>query len=351
MRRACGVFDESYKMEMAICRTRFQWGMLIALLFLILALIPQLAGDGILSMINMTGITLIATLGLNILTGYCGQISLGHAIFVGSGGYISGMLMNHLGWPWWSTLPFAGLGTAIVGILFGLPSLRIKGFYFAMSTLGAYFIINWVLMHGGTLTGGINGLPVSNPKLFGIDVLSQRQFYYLIMSFTIIGVFFAKNAVRGRLGRAFIAIRDNELVAEFMGINTFYYKLIAFAICSAYAGIAGCLLATYFGSITFEQFPFMDNVWYIGYVIVGGMGSIAGTIFGVVFLKIVSNGVMLLGPIIAKAIPAIAGSIVSALMMIGFGVIITLFVIFEPRGLNHRWELTRSSFQIWPFTY
>jgi branched-chain amino acid transport system permease protein len=302
-------------------------------------------------MINMIGITLIATLGLNILTGYCGQISLGHTIFVGVGGYITGMLMHHLGWSWWITLPFSAVGTAIVGVLFGLPALRIKGFYFAMSTVGAYFIIIWVLMHGGTVTGGINGLPVSNINFFGINIFSQRQFYYLIISFTIVAVFFAKNIVRGRLGRAFIAIRDNDVVADFMGINTFYYKLIAFAICSAYAGIAGSLLAIYFGSVTFEQFLFIDNIWYLGYIIVGGMGSIAGTIFGVVFLKLVGNEVMLLGTFIGKAFPSIAGSVVSALMMIVFGVIIVLFLRFEPRGLYHRWEVTRSSFQIWPFTY
>lgn len=168
--------------------------------------------------------------------------------------------------PWW-------------GALFGLPSLRIRGFYLALATIGAYFIIIWVLMHGGTLTGGINGLPVSSPNFFGIDIKTQREFFYLIMGFSIIMVFFAKNIVRGRLGRAFIAIRDNDVAAEFIGINIFGYKLVAFAISSAYAGISGSLLATYWAYISFEQFPFMDNIWYVSFIIVGGMGSIAGTIF------------------------------------------------------------------------
>jgi branched-chain amino acid transport system permease protein len=300
---------------------------------------------------NMMGITLIASLGLNILTGYCGQISLGHAIFVCVGGYISGMIMHHLGWSWWLSVPFAAGGTALVGTLFGLPSLRIKGFYIAMATLGAYFIIIWVLMHGDILTGGIHGLPVPNPEFFGIDIRTQKEFFYLIMAFCILMVFLAKNIVRGRLGRAFIAIRDNDIAAEFMGINPFYYKLIAFAICSAFAGVAGSLFACYWGYINIEQFPFMDNIWFLSYIIVGGMGSIAGTIFGVIFLKLISYGVMLLGPIIGEAIPAIAGSLVSALMSILSGLIIILFLIFEPRGLYHRWEVTRASFQIWPFTY
>jgi branched-chain amino acid transport system permease protein len=299
----------------------------------------------------MMGITLIAALGLNILTGYCGQISLGHAIFVGMGGYISGMLTYHLSWSWWITVPFAAGGTALVGVLFGLPSLRIKGFYIAMATLGAYFIIIWLLMHGGTVTGGIYGLPVPSPNFFGIEIRSQTQFYYFIMGFSILMVFFAKNIVRGRLGRAFIAIRDNDVAAEFMGINIFRYKLIAFAISSAFAGVAGSLQASYWGYINVEQFPFTDNILYIAYIIVGGMGSIAGTIFGVIFLRLLSNGVMLLGPVVGEAIPAIAGSAASALLMIISGFIIVLFLIFEPRGLYHRWEVTKSSFRIWPFTY
>jgi branched-chain amino acid transport system permease protein len=325
--------------------------MLVVLLVLYLIVFPLLAEDGALSIMNMLYITIIATLGLNFLLGYCGQISLGHAIFVAVGGYITGIFMTHFGFSWWATLPLSLIGTAIVGLFFGLPSLRLKGFYIAMSTLASYFILVWIIMHGGAVTGGINGLPIDVPMIGSYEICSQRQFYYLIAAFLALAVFVAKSIARGRLGRIFIAIRDDDLAAEVMGINVFGYKLIAFAISSAYAGIAGSLFATYWGFISFEQFPFTDNIWYLGYVIVGGMGSIVGTIFGVFFLKLLGYFVMIVGPMIGSALPSIAGSVVSSMLLIFNGAVIVAFLIFEPRGLHHRWETIRSSMQIWPFTY
>ncbi len=350
-RRPCGTFDTSYEKDICVLRTPFHWIMFVVLLVGYLIVFPLMSGDGSLAIANLLAITLIATIGINFLTGYCGQISLGHAIFVAVGGYISGILMNHFGFSWWATIPLSALGTAIIGLFFGLPALRLKGFYIAMSTLASYFILLWVLMHGGNITGGINGLPVDIPKIGSYEITSQTQFFYLIAVFLIAAVFVAKSIARGRLGRVFIAIRDDDMAAEVMGINVFGYKLIAFAICSAYAGVAGSLFATYWGFISFEQFPFTENLWYIGYVIIGGMGTIVGSIFGAIFLKLLGYTVMFVGPVIGATFPSIAGSIVSSLMLIVYGGVIVLFLILEPRGLHHRWELIRSSMQIWPFTY
>ncbi|MBU2550254.1 MAG: branched-chain amino acid ABC transporter permease [Proteobacteria bacterium] len=350
-RRPCGTFDTRYELDIAVFRTPFHWSMFGLLMIGYLGLFPLLANDGYLAIANLISITLIATLGINFLTGYCGQISLGHAIFVACGGYISAVLMNHLGWSWWATLPVSVAGTALIGLFFGLPSLRIKGFYIAMSTLASYFIISWLLMHGGAITGSINGLPVDVPRIGAYEIVSQRQFYYLIAGFLILSLFVAKSIARGRLGRVFIAIRDDDMAAEVMGINVFAYKLIAFALCSAYAGLAGSLFATYWGFITFNHFPFFENIMYLGYVIIGGMGSIVGSIFGVLFLKLLGYGVMMFGPMIGQAFPAISGSVVASLLLIGHGAVIVVFLIFEPRGLFHRWEIIKASMRIWPFTY
>ena len=311
----------------------------------------MLVDDGYLAMANIIAITIIATIGINFLTGYCGQISLGHATFIACGGYITAMLMNHLGWSWWATLPFSALGTALVGMVFGLPALRIKGFYIAMSTLASYFILSWVLLHGGALTGSISGLPVEVPRIGSYEIISQRQFHYLIAGFLILSVYVGKSIARGRLGRVFVAIRDDDMAAEVMGINVFKYKLIAFAISSAYAGIAGSLFATYWGFISINHFPFMENISYLGYVIIGGMGSIVGSIFGVLFMKTLGYLAMIGGPVLGGLIPAISGSVVAALLLIIHGGIIVAFLIFEPRGLYHRWEIIKSSMRIWPFTY
>ena len=315
--------------------------MILFLIFLFL-IFPFVAGKGLISVTNLMGIIIIAALGLNILTGYCGQINLGQTAFVAVGGYISAMLMSHFGWSWWLTVPASALGTAFIGLLFGLPSLRIKGFYIAMVTLAAYFIIEFIIIHGGTVTGGINGLPTGSVNVGSYTISSQRDFYFLICGFVIIMVMIAKNLMRGRIGRAFVAIRDNDLAAELMGVNIYMYKLLAFGICSAFAGTAGALYAIYMGYITYGQFPFIDNVWYLGDIIVGGMGSIVGTMFGVVFLKFIGFGVLVLGPIIGDLLPTVSSSIVAALLKISYGSIIVLFLIFEPRGLFHRWRCYRT---------
>jgi len=180
---------------------------------------------------------------------------------------------------------------------------------------------------------------------------NEQKFFYLIMFFVILAVFFAKNLVRGRVGRAFIAIRDNDLAAELMGINIFKYKLFAFIACSAYAGLAGSLFAAYYGYVSADQFTLSESVWYIGYLIVGGLGSITGAIFGVVFLKVVEFILRGIGPTISDLLPAIGTSFLSSSLVMVFGLVIILFLIFEPRGLYHRWELTKASIRFWPFTY
>ncbi len=349
--RPSGVYNESYAREFAIVRTRWQWLLLILGLIWLYTL-PLYCSGYMLSIVNLMGISLLAVLGLSILTGYCGQISIGQSAFVGVGAYTSTILMTAAGFSFWAALPCAGLAAGFVGLIFGLPSLRVKGFYLVMATLAAQFIIPWVFGHVATdLTGGVYGLMVPAITLMGSPLTSQASLFFVIISLALGGIYFAKNLVRTRVGRAFVAIRDNDLAAEVMGINPFYYKLLAFFICSIYAGIAGALWATWLRAINPEHFGLMDSVMYLGMMIVGGMGSISGACFGTIFIIGLEELARRLSPVVGPLLGMPATTAAPALMPIVFGLIILLFLIFEPRGLAHRWQIFKASYRLWPFSY
>ena len=342
-----GTFQESYAKDMAIFRTRLHWGMLFAFLILLFTC-PLFFSDRILTILTIIGITIISVHGLSILTGYCGQISIGHAGFMAIGGYASAILSAKLGWPFWATLPSAALAAGIAGLIFGLPSLKIKGFYLIMATIAAQFIIIWLILQLYGLTGGTDGLAAPRLKIAGLVLKSKSSYFYLVMIITCLATFAAKNIVRTRAGRAFIAIRDNELAAEVMGINLWTYKLLAFFIGCAFAGLAGALLVHYYAFACIDQFTFMNSVWYLGMLIVGGMGSTAGAIFGAVSLKLLDEVVTIVGPILSAAVAPQAAASLGLIMR---GLVIIVFLIFEPRGLAHRWEMIKAYFRLWPLSY
>lgn len=342
-----GTFHENYAQDTAIFRTTLHWGILLAFLILLFAC-PFFLSDRLVTLMTMIGIAIVSVHGLNILTGYCGQISIGHAGFMAVGGYTSAILMVKLGWPFWATLPCGALAAGIAGLIFGLPSLKIKGFYLIMATIAAHFIIIWLILQLHGLTGGGDGFTVPRPEIAGIALKSKRSYFYLVMVFACLATYTAQNIVRTRAGRAFVAIRDNDLAAEVMGINLWSYKLQAFFIGCVYAGVAGVLLLHYFAYASAELFPFMDSVWYLGMLIVGGMGSTVGAIFGAVSLKLLDELVTITGPILAAAV---APQAAASLGLIARGLIIILFLIFEPRGLAHRWEIIKAYFKLWPFSH
>jgi branched-chain amino acid transport system permease protein len=341
-----GIFNENYAQDMATFRTRRDWGILFAFLIVLFAC-PLFSSDRILTIMTMIGIAIVSVHGLNILTGYCGQISIGHAGFMAVGGYTSAILCAKLGLPFWLALPCAALAAGIAGLIFGLPSLRIKGFYLIMATIAAHFIIIWFILQFRNVTGGGDGLAVPRPQIGGIVLKSKASYFYLVMTIACLATFLAINIVRTRAGRAFIAIRDNDLAAEVMGVNLWSYKLQAFFIGCVFAGVAGALLVHYYGFASVDQFPFMDSVWYLGMLIVGGMGSTAGVIFGTISLKLLDELVTTGGPILSAAIAAQAAA---SLALITHGLIIILFLIFEPRGLAHRWGMIKAYFRLWPFS-
>jgi len=352
MDRPAGIFDVRYEQDMAIVRTGPQWIVLIGFLILLAAL-PLFAGSYILGFMILTGIALIAVLGLNILTGYAGQISIGHQAFVAVGAYTTAVLTDSFHWNFWATVPLAGIAAAAVGVLFGLPSFRLKMLYLAMSTLAAQFIIVAFFGHAfPEYFHAVSGIRVDRPELVGIDFRNNEAFYYVVIGIAVLMTFVARNLVRSRLGRAFVAVRDNDLAGEVIGINVARYKLYAFAIGCFYAGIAGALHATYFRSVNPRQFPFEVSIWYLGCLIVGGMGTTVGAVLGVLFLRSIKELVTFVSPFLGEMVsPINAPKIGPGLGLISWALVVILFLIFEPRGLAHTWEVLKSRFRHWPFKY
>jgi branched-chain amino acid transport system permease protein len=340
-------FQENYAQDMALFRTGLHWSVLFAF-FIFLYLCPFILSDRLLTIMTMIGIAIISVHGLNILTGYCGQISMGHVGFMAVGGYLSAILTAKFGWSFWTALPCAALGAGLAGLVFGLPSLKIKGFYLIMATVAAHFIIIWLVLQFHHITGGADGLPVPKPRIGSVVLKSKANYFYLVMAFTLLATFVAQNILRTRAGRAFVAIRDNDLAAEVMGISLWSYKLQAFFIGCVYAGVAGALLVHYYAFASVDQFPFMDSVWYLGMLIVGGMGSTTGAILGAVSLKLLDELVTIVGPILSAAVAAQAAA---SLALITRGLVIIVFLIFEPRGLAHRWGMIKTYFRLWPFSH
>jgi branched-chain amino acid transport system permease protein len=233
-------------------------------------------------------------------------------------------------------------------LIFGLPSLKIKGFYLIMATIASHFIIIWLILQFRDITGGPDGFPVPKPKIGSFVFNSKASYFYLVMIIACLATYLAVNIIRTRAGRAFVAIRDNDLAAEVMGVNLWIYKLQAFFIGCVYAGVARALLVHYYGFASVDQFAFMDSVWYLGMLIVGGMGSTIGAVLGAISLKLLDELVTVVGPILSVAVAAQAAA---SLALITRGLVIMLYLIFEPRGLTHRWGMIKAYYRLWPFSH
>ena len=345
----CGTKNYTYAEDMAIMRTKTHWALLIGLLAFVFTA-PLYWGNYWLGVANLIGITAIAAIGLSILLGYCGQLSIGHAGFIAVGAYTAAILTNVLELPFLVGLICAGFMAGFIGLIFGIPSLRVKGFYLAIATIAAQFIIIWVINHM-EITGGFIGIAVPYASIGGFVFDSEASQFYLIMVIVVMCTFFAKNLMRTRVGRAFVAIRDNDLAAEVMGINLFFYKLLAFFIGCFFAGIAGSLLAHWIGFMNTEQFSLMESILYIGMIIIGGLGTTLGPILGVIFIRLLQQGMMFVAPTIEAAIPALPAGFATGIAPMLFGLIIVLFLVLEPRGLAHRWILFKAAYRLWPFSY
>jgi len=347
--RPCGTFDERYGQDMAILRIKRHWGLLIGALIL-LYLFPLFGSYYFISLINHLSITIIIVLGLQLVSGYCGQISFGQAAFMAVGAYTSAILTGTLGFSFFIALPISGIVAGLIGLGGGAPSLRIKGFYLAMATIAIHFVVMWLILHI-QVTGTTQGLHPPAPQIGSFAFDSDERIYYIIVTVMLLMTYGARNMVRTRVGRAFVAIRDNDLAAEVMGIELYRYKLLAFFISCFYAGIAGSLWAHWIQMVHPEQFTLLHALNYIGMLIVGGAGSIPGVFFGVIFLRLLDEGVMFGAPILASLFPWIGIAPAASMSVSVFGIILILFLIYEPRGLAHRWEIFKASYRLYPFAH
>ena len=347
----CGNFNETYEQELTIFETDFgRLAMLIGLL-LLFAVVPFVTNAYILYIINTIGIYAIAAIGLNLLIGYTGQISLGHGAFFGVGAYSAAILATKVGFPFFLAVPAAGIITALVGMVFGIPSVRLKHLYLCIATLAGQIILAYVFVQWESLTGGAEGIAIPTAGLFGVDLGSDRNFFFVIFFCFVIMTWMAVNLVRTRYGRAFIAIRDNDQAAEGMGIPIFRYKLLAFAVSSFYAGFAGALFAYYMMSITPEPFSLWLSIEYIAMIIIGGLGSIPGAVFGTVFIIALNEVLSHITDYLMNVGTTGMGITIAPLREFIYGLAIVLFIIFEPKGLAEVWRIVRSSFRLWPFSY
>jgi branched-chain amino acid transport system permease protein len=348
----CGNYRENYAQELTIFETDYgRISMCIFLLLLFFAT-PFLVSPYMLYVINTIGIAAIAAIGLNILVGYTGQISLGHGAFFGVGAYAAAVLATRFGVGFYLAIPAAGVVTALVGMIFGIPSGRLKGLYLTIATLAGQFIIEYVLVHWDSVTQGTMGITLPSPRILQWEVVGDRPFFFMIFVSLVAMTWFAVNIMRSKYGRAFIAIRDNDRAAEGMGIPIFKYKLLSFAISSFYAGFAGALWAYYMVSVTAEPFNLGLSVEYIAMVIIGGMGNIPGAIFGATFITLLNELLRYItGLLMNLGFITSSGLNMAPLREFVFGLAIVLFILFEPRGIAELWRIVRSSFRLWPFSY
>lgn len=268
------------------------------------------------------------------------------------GAYTAGLMAVRLGAPLWLTIPFAAVFTAIVGGFFGVPSLRLKGLYLAMATLAAQVIIIWVVTHWDAVTGGVDALFVKNYLWFGSEPVrfSEFQFYWIILAIAALTTMVTVNLFRTRVGRAFIAIRDQDIAAEVMGINLFRYKVLAFATSSFFVGMAGALIAHWRQIVTWERFTIEVSILYLAMIIIGGLGSVTGSILGAIFMTLLPAVLNNLGRSLGGAIPIMA-TLIPFIQQAVFGIVIILFLIFEPEGLAKMWKNIKDYFRLWPFSY
>jgi branched-chain amino acid transport system permease protein len=343
-----GLFHENYLTDERIFQTWFVRIWLIAFL-LVMAMFPVFASKYMVSTMIEVGIAIIACHGLNLLTGFTGQISLGHAAFLGVGAYTSSILVNH-GVPFSVSLVCAGAMAALIGMIFGIPSLRLRGLYLAMATIAAQFIIEFTIRRWDKLTGGVEGMYVDPGGLGPLHFDDRIHLYYLTLILAMAATLVLKNIIRSRSGRAFVAIRDRYLAAEVIGVNVFKYRLMSFAVASFFAGVAGALVAQYLEVITHESFTISQSIDYLAMCIIGGLGHILGGIFGVAFWFILERILEVVTTSLNTAFPDHITWFVS-IREIVFGLVIVLFLIFEPDGLAARWRTIKAYWKLWPFSY
>ena len=338
-----GHYKESVGGLIALSDSKAVWAWTVVLLAALVAA-PFLVGAYSLTLMVSALIAVIGAVGLNLLTGTTGLISLGQAGFLAVGAYTNAILLTDYHMPVWVGLPAAGIAGALVSIVVGIPSLRLKGLYLAITTLAFAFIINHIILYAEHVTHGPNGVFVTGAKLFGFGLQRGPALYYLTLTLAVATIFAALNLLRTRVGRAWIAIRDHDIAARVMGIDLVRYKLLAFV-------VAGALLSLQIRFVNIDVFALILSIEALAIIILGGLGSVAGAVLGAVFLSYLPEAIRLvLSAVIDPASPLYA-NYVYEIRGIANGLVIVLFLRFKPDGLIGFWRDARKYWSNWPLAY
>jgi branched-chain amino acid transport system permease protein len=348
MTTTTGVYHTTYRADLALRHTRIEY-VRLALALAVVAALPFYVSPFWLHVLDQIGIAVIGAIGLNILVGYTGQISLGQGGFLAVGAYSAGVVATKSDLSPLVGLLVAVLVTAAVGAFFGLPALRLKGLYLAIATLASQQIIVWLITHWDFLTGGVDALVLEPVTVFGWTPTGDRDWYWVIVGFAALATITATNLFRTGVGRAFVAIRDHDIAAEVIGVDPVRYKVLAFAVSSAFVGLAGALTAYWTQILTWERFTLDVSILYLAMIIVGGLGSISGSIYGAAFMIAIPAYLDQLS--LRVSADSILATDLPAIKLLIFGLTIVLFLIFEPRGLARIWQRARDYFRLWPFRY
>jgi branched-chain amino acid transport system permease protein len=343
-----GVYHTTYRADLALRHTRVEYVRLLLALSVVVAL-PFYVSPFWLHVLDQIGIAVIGAIGLNILVGYTGQISLGQGGFLAVGAYSAGVVATKSDLSPIVGVLVAVLVTAAVGAFFGLPALRLKGLYLAIATLASQQIIVWLITHWDFLTGGVDALVLEPATVFGWTPTGDFEWYWVIVSFAALATITATNLFRTSVGRAFVAIRDHDIAAEVIGVDPARYKVLAFAVSSAFVGLAGALTAYWTQILTWERFTLDVSILYLAMIIVGGLGSVSGSIYGAAFMIAIPAYLDQLS--LRVSADSILATDLPAIKLLIFGLTIVLFLIFEPRGLARIWQRARDYFRLWPFRY
>jgi branched-chain amino acid transport system permease protein len=319
-----------------------------AALIVALLLIPFAAGNYTLSIATAAMIAVVGAVALNLLTGMTGLISVGQSGFLAIGAYANGLLLADYHWAIWASLPAAGAIAALLSLLVGVPSLRLKGLYLAITTLAFAFIVNHVLLYAAPLTHGPNGVFLPKISVFGFDLSRDFNLYYFVLAITLLTVLIALNLARTRIGRAWISIRDHDIAARVMGIDLVRYKLLAFMISSFFVGIAGALLSLQIRFVNVDVFGLILSIEALAMIILGGLGSIAGAILGAVFLTLLPEVIRIAFATFGDPSSTTYTTYVYEIRGIAYGAVIVAFLRFKPDGLIGLWRDVRKYWTNWP---
>lgn len=359
----CGDYHQNYQEDQGWWQSKFIKGKMILLLLVVFVGIPLLFDEYWMSVATMVGYTAMGALGVQLLIGYAGLLTLGHAAFIAVGAYTSTMLILQFPWPQFMldqglaypvSIIAAGVVAGLWSVLFGLPSVKVKGFYLILTTMAAQFItVDFILTQYVSQIGGRGqafSLPPGTIKIGPWVIDTELSVYWVMAVLLSVMVIVLANLLRSKPGRAWVAIRDNDIAAEALGINIVWYKLLAFFVAGFMAGIAGAFWVCNTAALSPEHFQWFLSLWLVGVILIGGVGSIQGAIFGSIFMVVVMEVLQLAVLPLADYYPQLLMDF-AYIKDMAFGLAICAFLIYEPNGLAYRWWQAKNYFNLWPFSY